>query len=68
MHSTWQHHFTSHSSYQHRLPLYENWLQVYGLPTLIVFKDGQELAGSKREGAITKPLLEQYLTKNGISK
>lgn len=41
---------------------------MYGLPTLIVFKDGQEVAGSKREGAITKPLLEQYLAKNGISK
>lgn len=42
--------------------------QVYGLPTLIVFKEGQELANSKREGAITKALLEQYLTKNGITK
>ncbi|KAG2432772.1 hypothetical protein HYH02_012904 [Chlamydomonas schloesseri] len=42
--------------------------KVYGLPTLIVFKEGQEVANSKREGAITKALLEQYLTKHGISK
>ncbi|KAG2424651.1 hypothetical protein HXX76_014375 [Chlamydomonas incerta] len=42
--------------------------KVYGLPTLIVFKDGQEVPNSKREGAVTKALLEQYLTKNGISK
>ncbi|GLC33920.1 hypothetical protein PLESTB_000818000 [Pleodorina starrii] len=40
--------------------------KVYGLPTLIVFKDGEEVAGSKREGAITKALLQQYLTKHGI--
>jgi thioredoxin 1 len=41
--------------------------KVYGLPTLIVFVDGQELAGSKREGAITKSLLQQYLAKHGVS-
>ncbi|KXZ54939.1 hypothetical protein GPECTOR_3g109 [Gonium pectorale] len=40
--------------------------KVYGLPTLIVFKDGEEVAGSKREGAITKVLLQQYLSKHGI--
>lgn len=42
--------------------------QVYGLPTLMVFKDGQEVPGSKREGAFTKPLLIKYLDKVGISK
>ncbi|KAG2496502.1 hypothetical protein HYH03_005327 [Edaphochlamys debaryana] len=42
--------------------------KVYGLPTLIVFKDGAEVEGSKREGAITRALLEQYLKKHGISK
>ncbi|EFJ50316.1 hypothetical protein VOLCADRAFT_58287 [Volvox carteri f. nagariensis] len=42
--------------------------KVYGLPTLIVFKDGEEIAGSKREGAITKALLEQYLSKHGVGK
>ncbi|XP_022762456.1 thioredoxin X, chloroplastic-like [Durio zibethinus] len=35
--------------------------KVYGLPTLILFKDGQEVAESRREGAITKPKLEEYL-------
>ncbi|GFR53034.1 hypothetical protein Agub_g15726 [Astrephomene gubernaculifera] len=42
--------------------------KVYGLPTLIVFKEGQEVEGSKREGAVTKAMLQQYLTKNGIAK
>jgi hypothetical protein len=41
-------------------------LQVYGLPTLILFKDGQEVAGSHREGAVTKAMLQTYLTKHGI--
>ncbi|XVF01758.1 hypothetical protein REPUB_Repub04eG0116700 [Reevesia pubescens] len=35
--------------------------KVYGLPTLIVFKDGQEVAESRREGAITKPKLKEYV-------
>lgn len=42
--------------------------KVYGLPTLIMFKDGQEVGGSKREGAVTKPLLQTYLAKHGVSK
>ncbi|PNH04901.1 Thioredoxin X, chloroplastic [Tetrabaena socialis] len=42
--------------------------KVYGLPALIVFKDGQAVAGSKREGAVTRAMLEQYLAKHGISK
>jgi hypothetical protein len=41
-------------------------LQVYGLPTFILFKDGQQVVGSKREGAVTKAMLQAYLTKNGI--
>lgn len=35
--------------------------KVYGLPTLIVFKNGQELPESRREGAITKVKLKEYL-------
>ncbi|KAH1040216.1 hypothetical protein J1N35_041959 [Gossypium stocksii] len=33
--------------------------KVYGLPTLILFKDGQEVAESRREGAITKAKLKE---------
>ncbi|OMO78078.1 Thioredoxin [Corchorus capsularis] len=35
--------------------------KVYGLPTLILFKDGQEVPESRREGAITKPKLKEYV-------
>ena len=42
--------------------------QVYGLPTLILFKDGNMMKGSLREGAITKPLLMKYLEKFGAAK
>ncbi|KAE8696609.1 Thioredoxin X [Hibiscus syriacus] len=35
--------------------------KVYGLPTLILFKDGQEVAESRREGAITKAKLKMYV-------
>jgi len=35
--------------------------KVYGLPTLILFKDGQEVSGSRREGAITREKLKVYL-------
>ncbi|KAL4186107.1 hypothetical protein AMTRI_Chr09g12580 [Amborella trichopoda] len=35
--------------------------KVYGLPTLIIFKNGQEVPGSRREGAITKIKLKEYL-------
>ncbi|XVF67012.1 hypothetical protein PTKIN_Ptkin10aG0086300 [Pterospermum kingtungense] len=35
--------------------------KVYGLPTLILFKDGQEVAESRREGAITKAKLKEYV-------
>ncbi|KAE8702408.1 Thioredoxin X [Hibiscus syriacus] len=35
--------------------------KVYGLPTLILFKDGHEVAESRREGAITKAKLKEYV-------
>lgn len=47
-------------------PCHPRPLQVYGLPTLILFKDGQEVAGSHREGAVTKAMLQTYLTKHGV--
>ena len=41
--------------------------QVYGLPTLMVFKDGKKMDGSHKEGAMPKKMIEQYLTKLGLS-
>ena len=41
-------------------------LQVYGLPALILIKDGKLVPGSKREGAISKALLLEWLKKNGV--
>lgn len=41
-------------------------LKVYGLPTLLLFKNGEEVEGSKHEGAITKEKLIEYLEKCGI--
>ncbi|GAB4839619.1 hypothetical protein Ancab_029142 [Ancistrocladus abbreviatus] len=35
--------------------------KVYGLPTLILFKDGEEVPESRREGAITKVKLKEYV-------
>lgn len=35
--------------------------KVYGLPTLILFKNGKEIPGSRREGAITKIKLKEYV-------
>ncbi|KAG9441959.1 hypothetical protein H6P81_017813 [Aristolochia fimbriata] len=35
--------------------------KVYGLPTLILFKDGKEVPESRKEGAITKVKLKEYL-------
>jgi thioredoxin 1 len=34
---------------------------VFGLPTLILFKNGQEVPDSRREGAVTKDMFKQYL-------
>ncbi|XP_054810087.1 thioredoxin X, chloroplastic [Prosopis cineraria] len=35
--------------------------KVYGLPTLVLFKNGQEVPESRREGAITKVKLKEHL-------
>ncbi|KAJ4710474.1 Thioredoxin [Melia azedarach] len=35
--------------------------KVYGLPTLILFKNGKEVPESRREGAITKVKLKEYI-------
>ncbi|KAK9076310.1 hypothetical protein SSX86_004644 [Deinandra increscens subsp. villosa] len=35
--------------------------KVYGLPALIMFKDGEEVPKSRREGAITKAKLKGYI-------
>ncbi|KAF7012283.1 hypothetical protein CFC21_026491 [Triticum aestivum] len=35
--------------------------KVYGLPALILFKDGQEVPGSRREGAINKAKFKDYI-------
>ena len=43
-------------------------MQVYGLPTLVVFRDGQVLDGSQREGAISEPELRKYLSKWEVVK
>lgn len=42
-------------------------IQVYGLPALIVFKNGEMIAGSKREGAISQKMLADYLAKHGVT-
>ena len=41
--------------------------KVYGLPTIVIFKNGEPVEGSKREGAITIKQLEDYLTKYDIT-
>ncbi len=40
-------------------------MQVYGLPALILFKGGKMVV--KREGAISKKLIQDWLTANGIA-
>lgn len=40
--------------------------QVYGLPALIVFKDGQEVPGSHQEGAVGKKALAEYIKKYAL--
>ena len=39
---------------------------VYGLPTIMLFKDGAPVEGSKREGAINLPKLKDHLTAFGV--
>lgn len=38
--------------------------KVYGLPALIMFQNGKEVPGSRREGAITKAKLKEYIEKH----
>lgn len=40
--------------------------KVYGLPCLIVFKDGKAIEESHHEGAVTKKALVEYLAKHGV--
>jgi len=40
--------------------------KVYGLPTLIIFRDGAPVPGSQREGAINKAKLGDYLASHGL--
>ena len=41
--------------------------QVYGLPTVMLFKDGKKVESSHAEVAITLPKLRTYLEKHGIA-
>jgi len=40
---------------------------VYGLPTFIIFKDGEMVPGSQKEGAIGKAKLIKYLEQYGVT-
>jgi len=40
--------------------------EVYGLPTIVLFKDGEVVSGSKREGAINLPKLKDHLAAHGV--
>jgi len=42
--------------------------KVYGLPTIILVKDGEKMEGTHHEGAITQKKLVAYLDKHGFSK
>lgn len=42
-------------------------MQVYGLPTVMIFRDGKKVDASHNEGAITLPKLKAYLEKHGIA-
>lgn len=42
-------------------------MQVYGLPTLMLFKDGADIAASKREGAIAMKGVQGWLESNGLT-
>lgn len=39
---------------------------IYGLPTVMLFRNGEPVEGSKREGAINLPKLKDHLTKFGV--
>ncbi|GMH32917.1 hypothetical protein BSKO_00751 [Bryopsis sp. KO-2023] len=40
--------------------------KIHGLPTIMLFKDGELVKGSRHEGAITRKLLYTYLEKRGV--
>ena len=40
--------------------------QVYGLPTIILFREGRMVEGSHKEGAIGKAALLKYLDQHGV--
>ena len=42
-------------------------MQVYGLPTLMVIKDGQKMQGSHKEGAMQKKMIVSHLDKLGFA-
>ena len=39
---------------------------VYGLPTVILFKDGAPVDGSKKEGALSKQKLVAHIAEFGV--
>eukprot|EP00803_Ostreobium_quekettii_P005408 evm.model.scf_280EXC.14 EVM.evm.TU.scf_280EXC.14 scf_280EXC:77142-80347(-) len=41
--------------------------KVYGLPTLLMFRNGEAIEGSKHEGAITKDKLIAYIRECGVA-
>jgi len=41
--------------------------QVYGLPTIILFREGKMVEGSHKEGAIGKAALLKYLDTHGVA-
>lgn len=41
--------------------------QIYGLPTLMLFRDGEPVEGSKREGAIGKKGIISWMESNGVT-
>lgn len=41
--------------------------KIYGLPTFLVFRDGELVEGSQTEGVLNKSQLEDLLSKNGIT-
>jgi len=40
---------------------------VYGLPTIILFREGKMVEGSHKEGAIGKAALLKYLDTHGVA-
>jgi thioredoxin 1 len=39
---------------------------VYGLPTIALFHNGELVQGAKREGAISKDKIKEWLSEHGI--